>query len=375
MGGFPGRRSQLPLPRLLVAVGLLLCAAIVLASCSGTGGPVHSAMIQASPISTQTPQIIVTPMITPAPTATATATPTATPVIAYVPDTYEQTAARSLLNSQAGVYGFAVLAADGTVVSAYNSTVPFVTASLYKLVVMADIFNRIEQGELSLDQDVYLEERFFWEGDGDLYFPWTRAATWVPMSEVLYAVGAWSSNVAAKTLLTFTNAQSLRETAVAIGMERTYLFASPWDLPYWPPQPGVDSSPEDTELARQFVEAEAEYGWVNITTPYDMAVYQLKLINGTLISPWVSEKIFGILEQQAIRDRMPVLLPWDMRVANKPGNLVGVVNDTGAIQTYNGWRAVATLSEAVPDEVHSTYILQLMALIAAGFTDLASYGG
>jgi beta-lactamase class A len=262
-----------------------------------------------------------------------------------------------------------VLAEDGSVISAYNSTTPFVTASTYKLILMADIYRRIEAGELALDESLYLDPALFDASGGDMYFTWEQAGAWTSVSDLLYAVGAWSSNVAALTLLPYTTPEDLRATAESIGMERTYLFVDPWDVPFWPPTPGIDSSPEDIALAREYIENSAAEGPVNLTTPYDMAVYNLGLLHGTVVSPWVSEQILDILWDQAIRDRLPVY-NWDIPVANKPGNLVGVVNDVGLLFLPDGTRAVAALSENVPDDVHATSILQLLGLIASGTTDI-----
>jgi beta-lactamase class A len=312
----------------------------------------------------QNPPVLVTPIVTAIPTETPI--PELTPV---VPQSPEQDAARMLLNQQYGVYGFVVLGSDGSIISSYNSTKPFITASTYKLILMADILRRVELGEMSLDDWIYLDPANFEASGGDMYFSWQEAGTWASVDDLLYAVGAWSSNVAALTLLPYTTPEDLRATALSIGMYRTYLFANPYEMPFWPPQPAVDSSAEDVAIARDFIEASALEGPVNLTTPYDMAVYQLGLIRGTVISPWVSEKIVGILSEQAIRDRLPVYI-WDVPVVNKPGNLVSVVNDVGILYLPQGPRAVAALSIGVPDDLRATEIIQLLGLIAAGSTDI-----
>ncbi len=349
----------------------VLLLAVVLSACSRNDASHQVPAIAAAPAyESPTPPAQVTPLITPIPTATNTPTPlpTATPN-GYWPETPEQNAAHSLLGDQNGVYGFVVMEANGNIVTSYNSRTPFVTASTYKVVLMADILKRVENGELSLDQEVWLDPALFDKSGGDMYFLWADSNTSKPLSELLYAVGAWSSNVSALTLLTMTNPDSLNQTAHDIGMKQTYLFANPNELPYWPPQPGLDSSQEDIDAAMAYiVDSYQEEGWVNITTPYDMATYQVGLINGTVVSPWVSEQIVDILLDNAIRDRLPAYL-WDIPVADKPGNLVGVVNDTGILFLDSGPRAVAAYSEAVPDDVHATEILALLGLIAAGNTD------
>lgn len=349
----------------------LLLLGVLLSACSRGDATREVPAIAAAPAyESPTVPAQVTPIITPIPTATNTPTPlpTATPN-GYWPETAEQYAANSLLSDQQGVYGFVVMESNGQIVSSYNSRTPFVTASTYKVVLMADILKRVEQGELSLDQEVWLDPALFDKSGGDMYFLWSDANTSKPLSELLYAVGAWSSNVSALTLLTFTTPDALNQTAHEIGMTQTYLFANPYDVPYWPPQPGVDSSQDDIDAAKAYViESFEDEGWVNITTPYDMAVYQLGLIHGTVVSHWVSEQIVDILLDNTIRDRLPAYL-WEIPVADKPGNLTGAVNDTGILFLDSGPRAVAAYSSAIIDEGHATEVLALLGLIAAGSTD------
>lgn len=371
MLGGPRRRFRLKSNPLLVTSAALLLLSLVLSACSRSSAPEAVEGIAAAPtLGSPTAPAMVTPLITPIPTATSTPTPlpTATPN-GYWPETAEQYAANSLLSDQQGVYGFVVMEANGSIVSSYNSRTPFVTASTYKVVLMADILKRIEQGQLSLDQEVYLDPALFEKSGGDMYFLWGDAGTYKPISELLYAVGAWSSNVSALTLLTLTTPDALNQTAHEIGMTQTYLFANPYELPYWPPQAGVDSSQGDIELVVSYItDSYNEEGWVNITTPYDMAVYQVGLINGTVVSHWVSEQIVSILLDNAIRDRLPAYL-WDIPVADKPGNLTGAVNDTGILFLDSGARGVAAYSAGIVDEGHATEILALLGLIAAGNTD------
>lgn len=355
-----------------MAAAALLLVAVLLAGCSRSDSPKTVPAIAAAPsLDTPTPLVQVTPILTPIPTATNTPTPTATPEPdGYWPDTAEQAATQRLLNAQSGVYGFVVMESSGYIVSSYNSKTPFVTASTYKVVLMADIFKKVEQGKLSLDQQVYLDPALFDRSGGDMYFLWSDAGTYRPLSELLYAVGAWSSNVSALTLLTLTSPEDVNQTAREIGMTRTHLFANPYELSYWPPKPGIDSSQADMDAAVAYVEESyADQGWVNITTPYDMAIYQLGLIHGTVVSHWVSEQIVGILLENTIRDRLPAYL-WNVPVADKPGNLVGSVNDTGILFLDSGPRAVAAYSSNIVDELQATDVLALLGLIAAGYTDI-----
>ena len=142
-----------------------------------------------------------------------------------IPDTYEQWKATELVAGQAGVYGYVVLDVDGTVLASINGTTPFITASTYKLILMADILWRVESGMYDLDDTLPLTPEAL--GDwGDMYF--SEADLWVEhtIEEYLYATGVWSSNAAARTLLTLTNVEMLRMTAQVIGMTNTYLLST-----------------------------------------------------------------------------------------------------------------------------------------------------
>lgn len=294
-------------------------------------------------------------------------TPAASPTPALtVPETNEQRLAEELLTDEPGVYGYVVMAADGTLVASINSQTPFVTASLYKLLLMADIFQRIEMGWLSGDDMVVLDGRHFVEGT-DNYFTLDEVGASYPLQEYLFAVGTYSSNVAARTLLQFTSREGLRNTALAIGMTDTYLFTDPVLVPNWPEEPGPDAPPEEFAVALQYLQESARSGPVNITTPLDMARYGIAIANDTLLSPWVSEQVALILQDQAIRDRIPYLLEGDVFTINKPGNLVDAVNDMGVLYLPEGARSVAILSLAVPNTDRATEIEQRLAVIATGW--------
>lgn len=327
---------------------------------------------------TPTQAVSPTPVPTlPPPTPTPTPAPTPTPEpenllvrrLTTIPDTPEQQLATELLEDQIGVYGFITVEADGTIVASRNSELPFITASTYKLIVMADIYRRVELGELSLDQYIVLDGNVFFEPI-DNYF--TQGEIWSSFSiqEYIFAMGAYSSNVGARTLMKLTSPEALRETALAIGMEDTYLFVDLADVPSWPPTLGVDGSAEDLVIAQTYLERSMEAtGSINLTTPLDMARYQLAILHDTLISPWVSEQVAGVLQRNVIRDRIPYYFEHIL-VLNKPGDLPDATNDAGLLFLANGPRAVVTFAQALPDPDHAVLVEQRLALIGAGVQDI-----
>jgi beta-lactamase class A len=354
----------------------LLIPVVVLAGCgrqSNSSIDFPTATATAEVALAVTPIFTVPPTETPIPTSTPTIPPTPE-FIDGIPTSPEQAAMASLLEGEQGVFGVVVFDSNGKVVMTRNAHVPFVTASTYKLLVMADILRKVEAGELSLEQTFVLDPELFAQGDGDMFFANDEAGSEATLEDLLFAAGAYSSNVAGLTMLKLTSPESLRETAELIGMNETWLLTDPTSLPIWPPQPASDATQADVEAARAYVESSAELGPVNITTPFDMATYMQKLANNSLISPFVSEQIRAILEEQLIRDRIPLLLPDGYEAVEKPGNLEDVVNDVGYITLPSGEiRPVALLSLGLFDDDRATQVEQRLALIAAGIFDIPPY--
>ncbi|CAN5646725.1 hypothetical protein BH23CHL5_BH23CHL5_25280 [soil metagenome] len=359
--------SRFAIARATPKLAVLLAVVLAVAACGSSQDQKTGEIAQ--PVGTGQPELHTPIPIGRSPTPTVAPTNTPAP--------FDQTwrpaqteAANRLIDAEEGVFGVVIMDEAGNVLFSRNSTAPFVTASLYKLVVMADILKRLELGELDLDEPIYLEPEVFLDGiGGDTYFLSSDVSGTSTIREMLLAVGAYSSNVSARTLLTFTDTDSLNETAREIGMENTWILTPFESIESWPPQPGPDSSQAETDLAARFVEdLVQDDGIVSLTTSMDMATYQLGLARGTTISPWVSEQILAICFEQQIRDRIPYLLDGRFTVSNKPGNLIRVVNDVGVIFTPGEPRVVSVLSEALIWDGRAHEVIQRLALIATGET-------
>ncbi len=266
-----------------------------------------------------------------------------------------------LIPNDGGVYGVVVIDPERNLVYSHNPTVPFISASLYKLPLMAHIYLLIEQGSLHLTSELVLQELFWWEGD-DSYYDWSRMGMTTTVEEALFAAGAWSSNVAAWALATLTTWPEVEATSRAIGMVDTHMFVSPYALPSWPPLPGVSDSPESFATALAFIDGMAGWGPVMITTPRDIATFFSGLLAGQVVSVGASWAMIDILAGQAISDRFPQLLPAGTWLAHKTGNLEQVIHDAGIIYTGAGPVILVGMVEASPDPWLAISALQHLAL-------------
>jgi beta-lactamase class A len=281
-------------------------------------------------------------------------------------------AIETLLDGQRGVYGIVLMQPDGTIEYELNADTPFLAASLYKLVLLANIYEKREKGELTFDQEVQLLPDFFPEpGDFvDSFYDETMVGATPPIEELVFATGAYSSNVAAKALLSLTDTPSLDQTTIDLGLNDTYLFIDPTTLPAWKGDPDPAG---DLSEALTFVAEDAETGPVNITTPHDMSRFFQLLLDGKVINETVSDDLLEVLSQQAVDDRFPILLPYPTDMAHKTGNLDHVVHDVGIIWTPDGPIILAAMIEDPPNDDLATQVIQRLALIAYGDYDVPPF--
>jgi beta-lactamase class A len=266
-----------------------------------------------------------------------------------------------LLANEPGVYGVIVLDDQGNSVYTRNETVPFIAASLYKLTLMATIYSLIEQGTISLDTPLRLSPAYFTDVDGDGFFGDEDIGTEVSVEQALLATGAWSSNVGARALLSKTSWNAVAAMATQLGLTNSSFNIELKDTGIATPEPGIAFSNE-VATAEAFIAGQAVEGAVMLTTPADIAQYFRLLMEGQVVSPNASASILAILKQQQINDRIPALLPDDVTVAHKTGNLDEVVHDVGLIYVNSGSVTLVLMTENVPDVDAATRTLQKIAL-------------
>jgi beta-lactamase class A len=349
----------------------LIALTLLMTACGGSGN--------GAPKPTATPTTTPTPVVPPNPPATATsaAPPTAavtsTPVPTVSVDPKLPLAIAKLLKNQDGVFGILLMHPNGAVEYQLNADTPFIAASLYKLVLLANIFEKREHGELSFDQDVELLPEYFPEpGDFvDSFYDRTTVGSTPSIDDLVFATASYSSNVAAKALLSLTDTASLDRTTLALGLEDTYLFIDPSAVTDWVSATATATSSNVGE-AVAFVDRLAKEGPVNITTPRDMCRYFQLLLDGKVIDPAVSAEILALLKKQAIDTAFPKFLPG-VEMAHKTGNLDHVVHDVGIIWTPTGPVILAAMIEDPPNDDHATQIIQRLALIAYGTYDVPPF--
>src|SRR5207248_3268316 len=201
-----------------------------------------------------------------------------------------------------------------------------ITASLYKLGVLAEAERRVDAGELHYSDTITIEPEDI-TTDGSFEY----AGTELTLDEALEAMITVSDNGAALALWHVLGGANIDATLEKAGISNFHVAF------------------DDTED--------------NWATPHAIGTFFTLLAKRQLISPAASDRMLARLERQQINDRLPAQLPGGVVVAHKTGNLSGVTHDAGIIYTKTGPRVVVAMTWDALDEDAANFISSIGSLV------------
>ena len=209
------------------------------------------------------------------------------------------------------------------------------SASLYKLWVMAVVFDQIEKGELKENEILHkaivdLNSEFDISSDSAEQQDGEIALS---VAQALHQMITISHNYAALLL-----SDRIGLTNVATFLKKNGLSHS-----------SINQPPR--------------------TTAADIVMFYEKLYRGEIVSKSASEKMLTLLKKQQLNDRIPKYLPKDVAVAHKTGELDYFKHDAGIVFTKNGEYVIVVLSESEFPESAAERIAQLSKAVYAYFEE------
>jgi beta-lactamase class A len=228
-------------------------------------------------------------------------------------------AVQSALEGTHGNYGIVVKNLKTNESYFVNQDSTYDSASLYKLWVMATVYEKVKSGALTEDQvlseDVQtLNEKF--EIDPDLAEQ-TEGTVTYSVSDALNKMITVSDNYAA---LLLTEKIGLSSVAA------------------WLKTNGFNNSKVGTN------------GEDPTTTPADIASFFEKLYKGQLTDKTFTDKMIVLLKAQALNGKIPKYLPDGIEIAHKTGELNDYTHDAGIIYTPSADYIIVILSQSdAPD--------------------------
>jgi beta-lactamase class A len=181
----------------------------------------------------------------------------------------------------------------------------FPQASSIKICVLAELYRQAQQGKLKLT-DLYTVSAADLVQDSDIMGGLTPGVTQITLRDLATMMVAVSDNSATNVLID------------RIGMENVNAFLAAQGL-------------HETKLRRKMMDLKgAGEGRENVSSPNEMATLLEVIYRGQILNKEMTEDFFKVLSTH--KDSwIPRDLPDDLKIANKPGALEGVRNDSGVI--------------------------------------------
>lgn len=208
-----------------------------------------------------------------------------------------------------GIYGVAARRLEGGEPVLINADRRYPSASLYKLLVMYRVFQRMEAGDLSPGETLTIQPRDMQDAGSD---EGLSPGDSITVERALEAMITVSSNAASFALVRAVGGWDYTMGAAQeLGMSSTYLD---------------------------------DYAW---SSPADMLGFLELLARRQLVNPSASDRMVDLMKRQQIDNRIPALLPESVEVAHKTGELGDVRNDAGIVFAGDGTYVVVFMSDEI----------------------------
>jgi beta-lactamase class A len=181
----------------------------------------------------------------------------------------------------------------------------FPQASSIKIAVLAELYRQAQQGKLKLT-DLYTVQSSDLVPDSDIMGGLTPGLTKITLRDLATMMVAVSDNSATNVLIDRVGMENVNALMDSLGLHHTRLRRKMMDL------------------------KAASEGRENVSTPREMMTLLDSLYRGKVLGPELTEDFFKILSTH--KDSfIPRNLPDGLKIANKPGELEGVRNDSGIV--------------------------------------------
>lgn len=255
-----------------------------------------------------------------------------------------KTTIETMLNDQPGHYAIAFRDLSTGEELFINAQESFHAASTMKTPVMIEVFKQAAAGRFSLNDQFTVKNEFKSIADGSSYQLdstddsdhdiYKNIGKPLPLRQLVTDMIIKSSNLATNMVIELVGASNVMQTMRETGALDIRVLR------------GV----EDNKAYQQ--------GLNNTTTAADLLLIFTKLAEGKLVNREASGQMIQILLDQHFNSILPALLPRDVKVAHKTGNITGVEHDGGIVMLPNGKQYVLILlSRDLPDSEQGKQLL------------------
>ncbi len=254
------------------------------------------------------------------------------------------------MSGLAGRIGFAAQEIGGDEVISFNGDETFAMASTYKVAIATAVLDRVDRGELSLDQLVEVPNEMFVTGVVALAETFPHGGIQLSVANLIEVMITESDNTATDVSMGLAggpeavteNLRRLGITDFRVDRLTAEILRDFYGLP-------GSATPETVaEAVRNNPALWTEQGDRNMdfeadprdhTTPLAMLQLLLAIDGGTAMSPESREFLLGVMSRTRTgAGRIKGLLPMGTPVGHKTGTVGGIANDVGYVTLPDGRR-------------------------------------
>ena len=234
---------------------------------------------------------------------------------------------QEILSEVPGVFGVATHHPAKGKPILINEHEVFPAASVIKVPILVEILLQRDEGRVCLDERIPLRDRDKVDGSGVLKE--LSEGTELTLRDLATLMTVVSDNTATNMIIERIGTEAVTDRMRSLGLERTVLARKMYNF------------------------AQAALGKENTCTPYEMMRLLTWVAEGRISSKSTSDEIIGIMAKQQYRDKIPLLLPDDTRVANKTGSITGVTHDVGIVFAPGGSYVLCTMVKNIEDKLQA----------------------
>lgn len=234
-----------------------------------------------------------------------------------------QDSVEAILDGVPATFGIAASHLSRSETVLINEHEIFPSASVIKVPMLVEIMLQRDEGRLSLDEMLTLHESDKVLGSGVLRHMHDGLKLTLRDLAVLMTIA--SDNTATNMIIDRIGMDVVNERMRGLGLNTITLARKMYD---W----------EQQKLGKE-----------NLISAHEIMLLLRWIAEGRISSKSTSKEILDIMAKQLYRDKIPLLLPVDTRVANKTGSITRVTHDVGVVYAPDGPFVLCALAKDVDE--------------------------